>query len=76
MIYAKNFIAFPGPIDLHIHVSYNVISLSVDLEQACLRKGVTTVVDAGSTGHLNSKPFKKVCYRKIKNMHISEPLIL
>lgn len=56
---AKDMIVVPGLIDLHAHVSYNVISLSVEPDQACLKKGVTTVLDAGSTGHLNFTPFKK-----------------
>lgn len=56
---AKDMIVVPGLIDLHAHVSYNVIALSVEPEQACLKKGVTTVLDAGSTGHLNFTPFKK-----------------
>jgi dihydroorotase len=59
VIDAKDMIVVPGLIDLHTHVSYNVIPLSVDPEDACLKRGVTTVVDAGSTGHLNFTPFKK-----------------
>ncbi|MEM3384229.1 MAG: amidohydrolase/deacetylase family metallohydrolase [Nitrososphaeria archaeon] len=64
VIDAKNMIVMPGLIDLHTHVSYNVVMLGVDPEQACLKKGVTTVVDAGSTGHLNFIPFKKYVIEK------------
>ncbi|MEM3772017.1 MAG: amidohydrolase/deacetylase family metallohydrolase [Candidatus Micrarchaeia archaeon] len=64
VIDAKNMIVVPGLIDLHTHVSYNVVMLGVDPEQACLKKGVTTVVDAGSTGHLNFIPFKKYVIEK------------
>jgi len=31
----KTWSSYPGLIDLHTHVSYNVISLSVDSEEAC-----------------------------------------
>ncbi|MGC8949560.1 MAG: amidohydrolase family protein [Thermoprotei archaeon] len=64
VIDAKNMIVVPGLIDLHAHVSHNVVMLGVDPEEACLKKGVTTVVDAGSTGHLNFIPFKKYVIEK------------
>ena len=64
VIDATGMIVTPGLIDLHTHVSYNVVMLGVDPESSCLMKGSTTVVDAGSTGHLNFIPFKKYVIEK------------
>lgn len=49
----------PGLVDIHVHCSYNIAHLSVDPEFSCLTKGSTTVLDAGSTGHLNFLGFRK-----------------
>jgi dihydroorotase len=40
----------PGLVDLHAHVYPGVADLSVDADEACLGRGVTTVVDGGSAG--------------------------
>ncbi len=40
----------PGWIDLHAHVYEHATELGVDPDVHCLRRGVTTVVDAGSAG--------------------------
>lgn len=40
----------PGLVDLHVHVYPGVADLSVDADPTCLGRGVTTVVDAGSSG--------------------------
>lgn len=40
----------PGLIDLHVHVYPGVADLSVEADPTCLGRGVTTVVDAGSSG--------------------------
>ncbi|MFP5342258.1 MAG: amidohydrolase/deacetylase family metallohydrolase [Candidatus Limnocylindria bacterium] len=40
----------PGLIDLHVHVYPGVADLSVEPDPTCLGRGVTTVVDAGSSG--------------------------
>ncbi len=49
----------PGLIDLHVHCSFNINYVAVDPEDACLAKGCTTVLDAGSTGELNFMGFRK-----------------
>ena len=66
VIDASGLIVTPGLIDLHTHVAYNVARLCVDPDQACLSKGTTTAVDAGSTGELTYTPFKKYVVESVK----------
>lgn len=40
----------PGLIDVHLHGYWGATDMGVDVDEACLRRGVTTVVDAGSAG--------------------------
>lgn len=40
----------PGLIDLHVHCFPGGTLLGVDPDEWCLKRGVTTVVDAGSAG--------------------------
>jgi dihydroorotase len=49
----------PGLIDLHAHVSRDLVPLAVDPDDAGVLAGVTTVNDAGSTGYLQLHPFRK-----------------
>ncbi len=63
VIDASGMIVTPGLIDIHTHTAYNVVRLCIDPETACLLKGTTTVVDAGSTGELNFAPFREYVMR-------------
>jgi len=56
---ASGMIVTPGLVDLHVHCSFNITHLAIDPEIACLAKGCTTVLDAGSTGELNFMGFRK-----------------
>lgn len=47
---AKDKIVTPGIIDLHCHVAGSLLTMSVTPDTAGVNQGVTTVVDAGSTG--------------------------
>ena len=40
----------PGLIDVHVHCYEHVTALGINPDDACLARGVTTVVDAGSAG--------------------------
>ena len=39
-----------GLIDIHVHVYQYATPLGIDVDETCLARGVTTVVDAGSAG--------------------------
>ena len=47
---ATDRLVVPGLVDLHVHVYAGVADLSVEADPTCLGRGVTTVVDAGSSG--------------------------
>lgn len=47
---ADGLLVVPGLIDLHVHVHWGVSHYGVDADCACLARGVTTAVDAGSAG--------------------------
>ena len=59
LIDASGKIVSPGLIDLHAHVYRYVKNSGIDPDLHCLEKGVTTVVDGGSSGALNFMGFKK-----------------
>jgi dihydroorotase len=50
VIDARGLIVTPGFVDLHTHVYWGVAPLGVEADPNCLRRGVTTAVDAGSAG--------------------------
>ncbi len=49
----------PGLIDLHVHVFSGVTHYGVDVDGTCLARGVTTALDAGSSGALTFPGFRK-----------------
>lgn len=59
VIDASGAIVTPGLIDLHVHCCYGIAYLAVNPDLACLAKGSTTVLDAGSTGELNFMGFRR-----------------
>jgi len=63
---ASGMIVTPGLIDLHVHCCYEIAHLAVNPDLACLAKGSTTVLDAGSTGELNFIGFKKYVIKNAK----------
>ena len=49
----------PGLIDLHMHVYEGVSHYGIDPTRNCLRRGVTTAVDAGSAGAQTFPGFRR-----------------
>ena len=58
VIDAAGCIVLPGLIDFHAHVFHGGTAISVNLDVLCLPNGVTSVVDAGSSGWVNYKLFR------------------
>ena len=59
VISAKGRIVTPGLIDVHVHVFEGVGPTGLNADQYCLGRGVTTAVDAGSTGHFSIAGFRQ-----------------
>ncbi|WJY14189.1 metallo-dependent hydrolase [Pectobacteriaceae bacterium CE90] len=58
VIDATGCIVLPGLIDFHTHVFHGGTAISVNPDVLCLPNGVTSVVDAGSSGWVNYKLFR------------------
>jgi dihydroorotase len=56
---ASGLLVTPGWVDLHTHVYWGVAPLGVEPDAHCLRRGVTTAVDAGSAGASTFPGFKR-----------------
>lgn len=56
---ATDALVLPGLVDLHFHCCRDIVPLAVDPAMACLGRGSTTVLDAGSTGHLTFPGFHR-----------------
>jgi dihydroorotase len=59
VINADGKIVTPGLIDLHTHVFPYVGPYGIEPDPYCVRRGVTTVVDAGTSGSLAFPAFRK-----------------
>ena len=59
VISAKGKIVTPGLIDVHVHVFEGVGPTGLNADQYCLGRGVTTAVDAGSTGYFAIAGFRQ-----------------
>jgi dihydroorotase len=64
IIDAKNLLVVPGLIDVHLHLMTGLGAFGADPDVFGVGSGVTTVVDAGSTGHSLFPIFRR---------HIAEP---
>src|SRR5882757_10015565 len=59
VVSAKSKIVTPGLIDVHVHVFEGVGPTGLNADQYCLGRGVTTAVDAGSTGYFSIAGFRQ-----------------
>jgi dihydroorotase len=61
----------PGLIDFHVHSFWGVNPYGCELDSLCMSTGVTTAIDAGSSGPINFKGFKKLVYEASKTRMIA-----
>ena len=61
----------PGLIDFHVHSFAGVNPYGCELDALCMSTGVTTAIDAGSSGPINFKGFKKLVYDSSKTRMIA-----
>ncbi len=59
VIDAKGKLITPGLIDFHTHIYKNVSIFGIDADTTCIPSGVTTAVDAGTSGWINYLGFKE-----------------
>jgi len=59
VVSAEGRIVTPGLIDVHVHVFEGVGPTGLNADQYCLGRGVTTAIDAGSTGHFDIAGFRE-----------------
>ena len=76
IIEAKDKLVLPGLVDLHVHVWWGVAHLAVEADPFCLERGVTTAIDAGSSGANTIAGFERYVISKAKTrilafLHIS-----
>ena len=76
IIEAKDKLILPGLVDLHVHVWWGVAHLAVEADPFCLERGVTTAIDAGSSGANTIAGFERYVISKAKTrilafLHIS-----
>ena len=56
---AVGLIVVPGLLDLHVHVYWGVTELGIEPDPTSLARGVTTALDAGSSGARTFGAFRK-----------------
>ena len=56
---ASGLVLVPGLVDLHTHLYCGVSHYGIDPDAHCLRRGVTTAVDAGSAGAQTFPGFRR-----------------
>src|SRR5262245_11138360 len=61
----------PGLIDFHVHSFWGVNPYGCELDALCMSTGVTTAIDAGSSGPINFKGFKKFVHEPSKTRMIA-----
>src|ERR1700676_5109144 len=59
VVSAKGKLVTPGLIDVHVHVFEGVGPTGLNADQYCLGRGVTTAIDAGSTGYADIAGFRQ-----------------
>jgi dihydroorotase len=63
---ARGLIVTPGIVDMHVHVYEGVSHYGVDADENCIHKGVTTVLDAGSSGAQTFPGFREYVIDRVR----------
>lgn len=76
VIDVSGFLVSPGLIDFHAHAFLGARELGIETDPTCLASGVTTLVDAGSTGAATFEGFKEFLIERAETrllafLHIS-----
>src|SRR5262249_48907540 len=59
VVEARGLVVTPGLVALHTHVYWGVATVGVEPDPHCLARGVTTAVDAGSSGASTFPGFRR-----------------
>ncbi|HEX5301516.1 MAG TPA: amidohydrolase/deacetylase family metallohydrolase, partial [Streptosporangiaceae bacterium] len=63
---ASGLVLVPGLVDLHTHLYEGVSHYGIDPDANCLRRGVTTAVDAGSSGAQTFPGFRRYVIERVQ----------
>ena len=63
---ARGLVVTPGIVDMHVHVYEGVSHYGVDADENCIHKGVTTVLDAGSSGAQTFPGFREYVIDRVR----------
>ena len=66
-------IVTPGLIDIHGHYFEHIVPFATAADRVCLPNGVTTTVDAGSSGWLHFEGFKEFILKRCQRQDGSLP---
>jgi dihydroorotase len=68
---ASGYYVAPGFIDLHTHIFKDYTTLGIEADLVGIEQGVTTIVDAGSSGYENYTTMKEMIIEKSKTEILS-----
>jgi dihydroorotase len=76
VIEADGLLVTPGLVDLHAHVFPGVTDVGIEADPACVHRGVTTAIDAGSAGSNTIAGFHRYVVDRVRTrvfsfLHIS-----
>ena len=63
---ASGLVVTPGLVDLHVHAYHGVNTYGMDVDPLCQATGVTTAIDAGSSGPVNFEGFRDFVVKHAK----------
>ncbi|NJD27962.1 MAG: amidohydrolase/deacetylase family metallohydrolase [Chloroflexi bacterium] len=67
VIDVRGLLVVPGLVDIHTHLYEGVTNSGINVDRHCLRRGVTTSVDAGSAGSITFPAFREMCVGRARS---------